>query len=466
MKNAKVDRRNFILGGAGLLGLSPLFAGAASDTASRKPNILFILADDMGYADVGCFGARDYRTPNIDRIAAEGLKLPQAYANSSVCSPTRFALITGRYQYRLAGGLHEPIAADRSVGLPPEHPTLPSLLKRVGYRTALVGKWHLGFPPTYGPLKSGYDHFYGIYAGGADYFTHDLKFDGVTRDKGVFENEKETNDAGYMTDLLGDHAVGEIEAAAAAKQPLFLSLHFTAPHWPWEGPEDEAVARTLKDSWHYDGGSRTTYGRMVESLDRNIGRVLAALDSHGMTQDTIVVFTSDNGGERYSDTWPFIGQKGELLEGGIRVPLVMRWPERFKAGATSDQVIASMDFLPTLLAAAGAQPDAKYPSDGFNLLDVLLGDKAPVDRKLYWRFKAGEQAAVREGRMKYVRLGRKEGLFDLIADPRERANLKSVQPELFKRLKSDFAAWNATMLPYPDKGFSQDNKADQAMDRY
>jgi arylsulfatase A-like enzyme len=462
----KIDRRSFILGGAGLLGLSPLFASAASDTASRKPNIVFILADDMGYADVGCFGARDYRTPNIDRIAAEGVKLTQAYANSAVCSPTRIALITGRYQYRLPAGLHEPIAADRSVGLPPEHPTLPSLLKRRGYRTALVGKWHMGYPPSFGPLKSGYERFYGIYTGAADYFTHELKLQGAVRDRGVFDNDRETNDVGYMTDLLGDRAVDEVAAAAAAKQPLFLSLHFTAPHWPWEGPEDEAVARTLKDSRHFEGGSRAVYGKMVESLDKNIGKVLAALDSHEMAQDTIVVFTSDNGGERYSDAWPFIGQKGELLEGGIRVPLVMRWPGRIRAGTSSEQVMISMDFLPTLLAAAGGEVDPRYPSDGMNLLAALRGDVSPVERKLYWRYRAEEQAAVREGRMKYIRLGAKEGLFDVVNDPRERANLKEVHADVFARLKADFAAWNATMLPYSGQSQIPGPKSEGGMDRY
>ena len=464
--NEKIDRRSFIAAGAGLIGLSPLLSARTFAAGERKPNIVFILADDLGYADVGCFGARDYRTPNIDRVAAEGLKLTQAYANSSICSPTRFALITGRYQYRLPGGLHEPISADRSVGLPPEHPTLPSLLKRQGYRTALVGKWHLGHPPAYGPLKSGYDRFYGIHGGAADYFSHEVKIDGIVRDRGVYENDAETDAVGYLTDLLGDRAATEIAAAAKAREPLFLSLHFTAPHWPWEGPEDEAVAKTLKDSRHYEGGSRATYARMVQSLDRNVGKVLEALDRHGLASNTIVAFTSDNGGERFSDTWPFIGEKGELLEGGIRVPLVMRWPGQFRAGSICEQVMISMDFLPTLLSAAAGQPDERYPPDGMDLLAVLRNQANPVARKLYWRFKAGEQAAVREGSLKYVRLGSKEGLFDVVADPRERANLKAVHAGVFARLQADFAAWNATMLPYAEQSPSQDNKAEGLMDRY
>jgi arylsulfatase A-like enzyme len=184
-----------------------------------------------------------------------------------------------------------------------------------------------------------------------------------------------------------------------------------------------------------------------------------------MTRHTIVVFTSDNGGERFSDTWPFIGQKGELLEGGIRVPLVMRWPGHIRAGSSSGQVMISMDFLPTLLAAAGGAPDPSYPSDGMNLLPVLLGDAPVAERKLYWRFKASEQAAVRAGRMKYVKLGAKEGLFDVVSDPRERANLKDTQPEVFAHLKADFAAWNATMLPYPARTPSPEG-FNEVMDRY
>jgi arylsulfatase A-like enzyme len=283
------------------------------------------MADDLGYADVSCYGQRDYTTPNIDRLALEGLKFTQGYANSAVCSPTRTALITGRYQYRLAAGLEETInlQSPKNAGLPPGHPTLPSLLKKVGYTTTLVGKWHLGFLPDFSPLKSGYDHFFGIWGGASDYFNH-----GPSSPAPLYEDEVPVERHGYMTNLLGDRAVQTVEAYARSKEPFLLSLHFTAPHWPWEGPDDEAESKRIKGRLrHYDGGTQKTYITMVQSLDANIGRVLQALDVQGLAESTIVIFTSDNGGERFSKIWPFSGMKSELLEGGVRIPAIVRWAE-------------------------------------------------------------------------------------------------------------------------------------------
>ena len=302
-----------------------LTACAFSTFAADKPNIIFILADDLGWGDLGVYGQTDFQTPQLDRLARQGIRFTQAYANSAVCSATRFGLITGRYQYRLRGGLEEPLAGGGigALGLPAEHPTLPSLLKKVGYRTALLGKWHLGALPTFGPLKSGYDVFFGNYGGAIDYFTHKAGVGENVRED-LYEGEVPVHKVGYYTELLGDRAVDYI-GQQSATQPFFLSLHFTAPHWPWEGPQDEAVSREIKNIFHYDGGSLQTYGRMVGSMDTAIGRVLKALQDKGLDDNTIVVFTSDNGGERFSRTWPFSGQKTELLEGGVRVPLIVRW---------------------------------------------------------------------------------------------------------------------------------------------
>ena len=309
-------RRHFIqAAGAGSAILAGLGFGRMSRAQAVKPNIVFILADDLGYADVSCYGQRDYMTPNVDRLAMEGLKFTQGYSNSASCSPTRTGLITGRYQMRLPVGLEEPInlTTPKGVGLPPSHPTLPSLLKKSGYGTSLVGKWHLGFLPDYSPLKSGYDRFFGIFGGAADYFNH-----GSKSSDPLFEQEVPVDRVGYMTNLLGDRAVQTIEGYASSKEPFLLSLHFTAPHWPWEGPDDEAESKRIKSLFHRDGGTQKTYMAMVQSLDRNIGRVLQALDVHGLSANTIVIFTSDNGGERFSNIWPFTGMKGELLEGGLR----------------------------------------------------------------------------------------------------------------------------------------------------
>ncbi len=439
--------RRGLLQGLGALALLPSTARAAQ----APPNVVFILADDMGYADLGVYGARDFATPNLDKFAAQGVRFTQGYANSAVCSATRFGLITGRYQYRLRGGLEEPIGGD-ALGLPPEHPTLPSLLKARGYRTALFGKWHLGALPKYGPLKSGYDEFFGNTGGAVDYFTHRA---GTAKDmpSDLFEGEVRVDKVGYYTDLIAEYGQAFLRRQTAA-QPFLLSLHFTAPHWPWEGPGDEPVSRQLKTLNHSDGGSLQKYGEIVGALDAAVGRVLATLEAQGLAQNTIVVFTSDNGGERFSNTWPFSGQKSELLEGGIRVPTLLRWPARVKAGQVSEQVVISMDWLPTLLAAAGGTPAADYPSDGVNVLPQILGQAPVAQRKLFWRYKSNAQRALRDGDWKYLQINGNEFLFNLAQDARERANLAEREPERLGRLRDDWVAWNAGMLAVPDEARS------------
>jgi arylsulfatase A-like enzyme len=426
-----------------------------SQAQSARPNIVFILADDLGYADVGAYGQRDYATPNIDRLAAEGLRFTQAYANSPDCSATRAALITGRYQARITLGLEEPLSplSPKGIGLPPSHPTLPSLLKMIGYGTTLVGKWHLGELPDFSPLKSGYDQFFGILGCCADYFNHGaeaaktyvLPFPGLAHQ--LHEQEVPIERHGYMTNLLGERAVQTIERYAQTKEPFLLSLHFTAPHWPWEGPDDEAESKRIKSLFHRDGGSRKTYAAMVQSLDANIGQVLQALDANGLAGNTIVIFTSDNGGERFSKIWPFTGMKQELLEGGIRIPAIVRWPGRIAAGAVSEQVMITMDWMPTLLAAAGTAPDPAYPSDGEDLGAALTGRTQPHPRKLFWRYKAGGQRAIRDGDWKYLRIAGNEFLFNVVEDPRERANHADLRKGEFERLKTEWEGWSATMLP-------------------
>ena len=418
-----------------------------------KPNIVFILADDLGYADISCNGRREYATPNIDRIAERGVRFTQAYANSAVCSATRLALITGRYQYRLPLGLEEPLAGKAHVGLPPEHPTLPSLLRDAGYATALIGKWHLGVLPSFGPLKSGYDRFWGIRSGAIDYFTH-LNSRGAPD---LWDGDVPVERAGYLTDLLGDRAVETVNEHATDNKPFFLSLHFNAPHWPWVAHGDEAESERLRGGnlRHYDGGTMRTYGRMVQAMDTQIGRVLQALDVNGISDNTIVIFTSDNGGERFSDTWPFSGVKTELLEGGLRVPAVMCWPNGLKAGAVSDQVMATMDWLPTLLDAAGTAPAPSYAPDGTNLLPILTGTAPATERALFWRYKANEQAAMRDGPYKYLKLRNNTFLFDVVQDPRERANLKNRLPEIYADMVARWEAWAATMLPVIPDSFAE-----------
>src|SRR5438132_1114239 len=234
-------------------------ASGAQDVFGQKdaslPDIVFILADDLGYADVSCYGRPDLNTPNIDRIAAKGVRFLQAYANSAVCSATRTALITGRYQYRLPLGLEEPLTGGRDVGLPPEVPTLPSLLKTAGYGTTLVGKWHLGALPRFGPLQSGYDHFYGFRGGAVDYYTH-----AANQKDDLWDDDVQVHQMGYLTDLLGSHAVDVVNGYAKSGRPFLMSLHFNAPHWPWEAPGDEAESERLrgKSLFDFDGGTQKT----------------------------------------------------------------------------------------------------------------------------------------------------------------------------------------------------------------
>jgi arylsulfatase A-like enzyme len=324
-----ITRRDLLRGAA--TGTIALAVGADFRTvqrSSKPPNIVFVLADDLGYADVACYGRPDLSTPNIDQLSSRGVRFLQAYANSPVCTASRVALITGRYQYRQRVGLEEPLAGNPDVGLPPEHPTLPSLLKKAGYSTTLIGKWHLGVLPKFGPLQSGYDHFYGFRGGALDYFSH---ANGQKDD--LWDDDVPIHQAGYLTDLLGSRAVEVINGHAKAPQPFMISLHFNAPHWPWEAPGDEAESERLrqpgsKGLFDFDGGSQKTYQRMIEGMDRQIGRVLQALEANRLTENTIVIFTSDNGGERFADTWPFTGKKTELLEGGLRILALISWPAR------------------------------------------------------------------------------------------------------------------------------------------
>lgn len=421
---------------------------------SRAPNILFILADDLGYADLGCTGARDVYnqsadvSPHLDRMAAQGMRFTHGYANSALCSPTRFALITGRWQYRLRGAAEEPLGPTAHImGLPPSHPTVPSLLKQAGYATALFGKWHLGAPPAFGPRLSGYDEFFGCHSGGLDYFAHT----DVRGKHDLWENESPTQAEGYFTDLISQKAVDFIERQAGRDAPFFMSVHYTAPHWPWLTRDDrEESGRTFNRGEHVDGGSVPIYQRMIHHMDEGIGQMLDALKRHGLEEDTLVIFTSDNGGERFSNNWPFMGQKMDLLEGGLRVPLIVRWPRMIPAGSVHATPSLTMDWSATMLAAAGVQGDAAYPLDGVDLRPAFTDPAWRRPGDLAWRMKHRDQAALVRGRWKYLRIEGVDYLFDIEADARERANLRERQPEMLAELKAAWQAWDAQLPPIPE----------------
>jgi len=423
-------------------------------TIATRPNIVFIVVDDCGYADLGCTGQTDYATPVLDRLAAEGVRFTQAYANASLCTNTRVGLMTGRYQYRLPIGLVEPLRwTDRDkpdMGLPPGVPTLPSLLRDAGYATALIGKWHLGYLPKYGPLKSGYDEFFGVMGGFTGYYTHI----GDAGDTDFYEGETPLDRHGYVTDLLSDRAAEWVAAKSDGAQPYFLSLHYTAPHWPWSAPSVEAAAREREAirTEITEGGSTRIYAEMMQILDAGIGRVLDAVRrgyADGV-RDTLVVFTSDNGGERFSKIWPFVGRKFDLLEGGLRVPQICWRPGHLPAGRVTDQVSITMDLTATCLAAAGVGAAPGHPLEGVDLTPVLTGAAAEFERTLYWRMRNRYQRAVRRGGWKYLKVADREFLFDIAYDPRERGDMAKKQPALLAELRALWEAWDRDMLPLPE----------------
>ena len=421
--------------------------------AARRPDIVFIVADDLGHADLGCYGGRPAEfgpvSPVLDRLAAGGLRFTQGYANSPVCSPTRFALMTARYQYRLRGAAEEPINSrsrgSATLGLPPEHPTLPSLLREAGYRTALIGKWHLGYPPHFGPLRSGYDTFFGPMSGGVDYFTHSDS----SGHHDLWFGETAAHDDGYLTDLISQRAAAWIAEQGAGEAPLFLSLHYTAPHWPWETRDDRDL-KVEGSLFHLAGGNIHTYRRMIHHMDEGIGSVLDALRACGRLDNALIVFTSDNGGERFSDNWPLVGGKMDLTEGGIRVPYIVHWPAVVPAGGVTDQHCLTMDWSATMLAAAGVAAHPDYPLDGVSLLPVLRDPAAGFARPMAWRMNHRGQRALRDGRWKYLRVDGHDYLFDIVADERERANRAPHEPERLAAMRQAWDDWQATMPPIPE----------------
>ncbi|MCP2256023.1 Arylsulfatase A [Prauserella aidingensis] len=416
------------------------------------------MADDLGWADLSSYGAPHLSTPNLDRLAAKGVRFTDGYSASSTCSPTRIATYTGRYPGRLVGGLAEPISGPptESNGLPPEHPTLASLLHDAGYATALFGKWHCGELPWFSPLKSGWDEWMGTFSGSVDYFTKVNPIGNYD----LHEDDVPYEDLRYYTDILTERTVEYIGRSHA--KPWLLNLNYTTPHWPWEGPDDRAIgdeltARTRSGEWrallHHDGGSVAKYVEMVENLDASIGRVLHALRTSGQERNTIVVFKSDNGGERFSYQWPLRGAKQDALEGGIRVPTILRWPAVVKGHQVSDLPVTSMDWTPTLLAAADVAPHPDYPMDGRDLSDYLWGSGRDPEGDVFWR--VVDQGAIRRGRWKYwvsidvERQVIEERLFNLSSDLREEADLSKAQPARLAQLRASWNKIEETLLDYP-----------------
>jgi arylsulfatase A-like enzyme len=408
---------------------------------AQHPNIIYIMTDDMGYADLSCYGRKDYQTPNLDKLASQGMKFINAYSAAPVCTPTRTALMTGRFPARTQVGLMEPLATgrkDSSIGLTPDIPSLAMLVRKAGYETALIGKWHLGYRPVNSPNKNGFDYFFGIHSGAADYISH--KGDGRKDD--LYENETPISVEGYFTEIIADKAIHFLKQSH--KKPFFLSINFTAPHWPWQGPTDKAYPDSVRFT---SGGSPAIYAAMMKSLDDAVGNIMRTLEDQQLSKNTLVIFTNDNGGEKFSDMGGLSNSKMSVWEGGIRVPAFVRWPGKIKPGSNTEQVAVTMDWTATILATAGAKPDKKFPLDGINLLPVLTSKKKNIQRELYWRvFQRKNQKAVRSGDWKFIQDEKGEYLFNIATDPGEKNNLKDTNKLVFDKLKQLMADWEKTVL--------------------
>jgi N-acetylgalactosamine-6-sulfatase len=424
----------------------------------QPPHIVFILADDLGYNDLGCYGAPDIRTPAIDRLAREGVRLTQFYANGPECSPTRTALMTGRYQQRVGGmecaigtaniGRYDDairLRETHDLGLPADRNVLVSRLKRVGYKAYCIGKWHLGYETKFLPLEHGFDYAFGPIGGGVDYFHH-TEWDGTHV---LMLNDKPYHRKGYMTDLITDEAVQVIRRHKHG--PMFLYVPYTAPHSPYQGPDDDRDKPILEDTWNE--GTHETYVEMIERLDLGVSRILEALARAGLDRNTLVIFASDNGPATLGSARPLSGYKSSLMEGGIRVPAILHWPDRLERNVDSTQTCMIMDLTCSMVRIAGSEAPPGTPFDGIDIIQWLQEKHPPTKRTLFWRSRRGDRTwrAVRDGDLKYF--SRRDGtqlqehLYDLATDVSENNDLIESRSSDAQRLKRLLAEWEAEVTP-------------------
>ncbi len=416
-----------------------------SNAQSQHPNIIYIMTDDMGYGDLSGYERKEYSTPNLDKLASQGIKFVNAYSAGPLCTPTRAAFMTGRYPARTPVGLIEPLTGNKSdttFGLTPEVPSIATLMKAAGYQTALIGKWHLGSLPKHSPVKNGFDYFFGFHSGAADYISHK----GYGQKHDLYENDSLVYPEGYLTDLFSQKAIDFIKEKHS--KPFFLAVTYNAPHWPWQGSTDKPYADSVD---FRAGGSPSVYAAMMKSLDNGVGSIMKALDDEQLANQTIIIFTNDNGGERYSDNGGLTKAKGTLWEGGIRVPAFVRWTGKINAGFITQQVAITMDWTATILAAAGAKVHPDFTLDGLDLMPILIGRETNVERTFYWRtFQRNKQKAVRDGNWKYLKDEKGEYLFDVAADPKESNDVKEKCQNIFNTLKEKYSKWEQTVLqPIP-----------------
>ena len=414
----------------------------AQTPSAPRPNVVLVITDDMGWADLSSYGATDIKTPNIDSLGRDGIRLTDFYANGVLCTPTRAGLISGRYQQRYAmeAALGHAASPTGERGLPATGRSLPQLLKNHGYATALVGKWHLGYKPEFSPRTHGFDYFFGLKSGYHDFYRHNDS----NGKPDLWENDAPIDVIGYTTDLVTERALTFIEQNA--NRPFFIDVAYNAPHWPYQPPDKPSIARG--DAKHLmpsdaDTSTRADYAAMVERVDRGVGEILRALDRLNLAASTIVIFTNDNGGEWLSNNGPLFNRKWTVWEGGIRVPALIRWPGRIPRGTVSDQVGITMDLTASILAATGTTVPPETRLDGVNLFPIWEGKAPKAERTLFWRTNVGghSQKAVRSGDLKLVIDGNHTFIFDIRTDAGERRDLAHRRQDVAQKLRTLLADW-------------------------
>ncbi len=427
-----------------------LIASCSSDDS--PPNIIVIISDDQGYADVGFHGSKEIFTPNIDRIAKNGVIFSQGYVSYAVCSPSRAGLITGRYQNRFGYTRNILLAPkDSLMGLPISEQTLPEVLNNVDYKTKAIGKWHLGAHESLVPEKRGFDEFFGFLIGGHRYFPNDLTLNDLTEASRqmdgyitkIYDNGKRVNTKKYLTEELSDNAVKFIEDNS--EDPFFLYLSYNAPHTPLQATDTD-----LERNNHIDVEKRRTYAAMVSSMDDGVGLILDKLEEKNISENTIVIFFSDNGGVEwynFSDNGPLRGIKGDFFEGGIRVPFTMQWPKKIKPGIIYNKPIIALDVFATVVSAASAEKFIKNNIDGINLIPYINGEinGSPHDY-LFWKNPDKDIDVIRDNRYKYIRVKDDEYIFDLDNDLSEENNIISSSTPIYQKLKLKFKEWEKDMI--------------------
>ncbi len=420
----------------------------------RRPNIVIIMADDLGYGDLGCYGDPHYKTPHLDRLASQGLRFTDFHANGPVCSPTRAALLTGRYQQRC--GIDGVILADptqnRGTGLAIEEVTFADVLSQAGYTTGIFGKWHLGYDVKFNPTQNGFDEFIGYVSGNVCYQSH-LDRMGFAD---WWQNDKLVPESGYCTHLITQHAIEFISTHRA--KPFCLYVAHECVHSPFQGPNDPPIREAGKEGDLKSAERKDitkAYAEMMTEMDNGIGQLMETLDELQLAEKTYVFFFSDNGATRQGSNAPWNGFKGGLLEGGHRVPCLVRKPGSITPGSTTNVTAATMDIMPTLIDLTGANVPEEFPLDGVSLVPVLHDNAKLPDRVLYWKY--NNSWAVRSNEWKLLVQGGKQRdsvqLFNLHTDPGETSDVAKAQPQLVKDLTEQYHAWQADVATQDTKQF-------------